>query len=125
MRTVLLVPDFREKLPAVKEEQEGNRLLCGHSYSKESPGYLCVDEMGNLIRPGYGTTAFPLLPEHNGLRKIRYHNLRHSCASILHELGWGVKKTAQWLEHADCSVTVEILYLHRAKPLQDRIKGPE
>ena len=83
MRTLPLVPDFREKLLVVKEEQEGNRLLCGRSYNKEFLGYLCVDEMGNLIKPGYVTTAFPLLLEHNGLRKIRYHDLRHSCASLL------------------------------------------
>ena len=92
---VPLVPDFREKLPAVKEEQAGNRLLCGRSYSKESPGNLCVDEMGNLIRPGYGTTAFPLLPEHNGLRKIRYHDLRHPYVKLTTNKSSAIKQKSQ------------------------------
>jgi integrase len=99
MRTLPLVPDFREKLLVVKEEQEGNRMLCGRSYNKEFLGYLCVDEMGNLIKPGYVTTAFPLLLEHNGLRKIRYHDLRHSCASLLLANGVPMKQIQEWLGH--------------------------
>lgn len=111
MRTLPLVPDFREKLLVVKEEQEGNRLLCGRSYNKEFLGYLCVDEMGNLIKPGYVTTAFPLLLEHNGLRKIRYHDLRHSCASLLLANGVPMKQIQEWLGHSDFSTTANI-YAH-------------
>lgn len=111
MRTLPLVPDFREKLLVVKDEQEGNCLLCGRSYNKEFLGYLCVDEMGNLIKPGYVTTAFPLLLERNGLRKIRYHDLHHSCASLLLANGVSMKQIQEWLGHSDFSTTANI-YAH-------------
>ena len=45
--------------------------------------YICVNELGVRIRPNYVTTAFPKLLEEHGLRKIRFHDLRHSCASLL------------------------------------------
>ena len=111
MRTLPLVPDFREKLISLKEEQAGNRILCGRSYNKEYLGYLCVDEMGNLIKPGYLTTAFPILLEKNCLRKIRFHDLRHSCASLLLANGVPMKQIQDWLGHSDFSTTANI-YAH-------------
>lgn len=77
MRTLPLVPAFKEKLLIAKAEQEANRKLCGRSYCKEYLGYICVNEMGELLKPNYITRAFTVLLEHNGLRKIRYHDLRH------------------------------------------------
>jgi hypothetical protein len=57
------------------------------------------------------TTAFPLLLEHNGLRKIRYHDLRHSCASLLLANGVPMKQIQEWLGHSDFSTTANI-YAH-------------
>jgi len=36
-----------------------------------------VDAMGNLIQPDSVTTGFPQLLKENGLRRIRFHDLRH------------------------------------------------
>ena len=111
MPTLPLVPQFREKLLAVKEQQEENKRLCGRSYCKDYLGYVCVDEMGDLIKPGYVTTAFPILLEQNGLRKIRFHDLRHSCASLLLDNGVSMKQIQEWLGHSDFSTTANI-YAH-------------
>ena len=81
MRTLPLVPFMRERLFALKEEQQENRRLCGRSYIKDHIGYVCVNEIGDLIKPHYVTESFPKLLKANGLRHIRYHDLRHSCAS--------------------------------------------
>ena len=67
MRTLPLVPAFKEKLLAAKKQQESNRKLCGRSYSKEFLDYICVNELGVRIRPNYVTTAFPKLLEEYGL----------------------------------------------------------
>lgn len=77
MRTLPLVPFMRERLLALKEEQEDNRRLCGRSYIKNYIGYVCVNEIGDLIKPHYVTESFPKLLKANGLRHIRYHDLRH------------------------------------------------
>ena len=54
---------------------------CGRSYHKQFAGYVCINEMGDLIKPHYVTEQFPKLLDANGLRRIRFHDLRHSCAS--------------------------------------------
>ena len=77
MRTLPLVPFMRERLLALKEEQEENRRLCGRSYIKDYIGYVCVNEIGDLIKPHYVTESFPKLLKANGLRHIRFHDLRH------------------------------------------------
>ena len=111
MRTLPLVQVFKERLLDVKAKQEQNMKLCGRSYNKEYLGYICVDEMGNLLKPGYLTTSFPLLLEKNGLRKIRFHDLRHSCASLLLANGVPMKQIQEWLGHSDFSTTANI-YAH-------------
>ena len=83
MRTLPLVPFMRERLLALKEEQQENRRLCGRSYIKEYLEYVCVNEIGDLIKPHYVTESFPKLFKAKGMRQIRYHDLRHSCASLL------------------------------------------
>ena len=76
-RTLPLVPFVKERLLALKEEQAENRRLCGRSYIKEYLGYVCVNEIGDLIKPGYVTQSFPKLLKANGFRHIRFHDLRH------------------------------------------------
>ena len=77
MRTLPLVPVFKEKLLKLQEEQKEYRRVCGKCYDKRYTDYICVDEMGTLISPHYLTSAFPKLLEKNGLRRIRFHDLRH------------------------------------------------
>ena len=77
MRTLPLVPAFKEKLLKLKEQQEEYRRVCGRCYNKKYLEYICVDEMGTLISPHYLTASFPKLLEKNNLRHIRFHDLRH------------------------------------------------
>lgn len=111
MRTLPLVPFVRERLLMLKDEQKENRRLCGRSYSKEYSGYICVNEIGDLIKPNYVTEFFPKLLEANGLRRIRFHDLRHSCASLLLANGVPMKQIQEWLGHSDFSTTANI-YAH-------------
>ena len=111
MRTLPLVPFMRERLLALKDEQEDNRRLCGRTYIKDYIGYVCVNEIGDLIKPHYVTESFPKLLKANGLRHIRYHDLRHSCASLLLANGVPMKQIQEWLGHSDFSTTANI-YAH-------------
>ena len=77
LRTLPLVPFVKERLLVLKKEQENNRRLCGRSYHKQFAGYVCINEMGDLIKPHYVTEQFPKLLDANGLRRIRFHDLRH------------------------------------------------
>ncbi|MDD4474206.1 MAG: tyrosine-type recombinase/integrase [Eubacteriales bacterium] len=111
MRTLPLVPAIRGKLIAVKEQQKVYIDLCGKSYDKQYIGYICVNPMGGLITPNYITQTFPELLAKNNLRRIRFHDLRHSCASLLLANGVPMKQIQEWLGHSDFSTTANI-YAH-------------
>lgn len=111
LRTLPLVPFVKERLLVLKKEQENNRRLCGRSYHKQFAGYVCINEMGDLIKPHYVTEQFPKLLDANGLRRIRFHDLRHSCASLMLANGVPMKQIQDWLGHSDFSTTANI-YAH-------------
>lgn len=111
LRTLPLVPFVKERLLLLKKEQENNRRLCGRSYHKQYAGYVCINEIGDLIKPHYVTEQFPKLLDANGLRRIRFHDLRHSCASLMLANGVPMKQIQDWLGHSDFSTTANI-YAH-------------
>ena len=111
MRTMPLVPLFKERLLYLQDQQNKQRKLCGGSYCRDFRGYICVDEMGVLIKPDYISAAFPKLLDRHGLRRIRFHDLRHSCASLLLAHGVPMKQIQEWLGHSDFSTTANI-YSH-------------
>ena len=111
MRTLPLVPFVKERLLELKAEQEENRRLCGRSYVKDYTGYVCINEIGDIIKPNYVSCGFPKLLEEHGLRRVRYHDLRHSCASLLLANGVPMKQIQEWLGHSDFSTTANI-YAH-------------
>ncbi len=111
LRTLPLVDAFAQRLRALKERQEYNEQVCGSCYNQKYKGYLFVNEMGDLILPNSVTDGFAKLLAENGLRKIRFHDLRHSCASLLLNQGVPMKQIQEWLGHSDISTTANI-YAH-------------
>ena len=111
LRTMPLVANFREMLLAKKEKQEHYRKLCGRSYCKEYLDYIFVNEMGERWKPRYLSDGFKRILEQNGLRRIRFHDLRHTCASLLLANNVPMKKIQEWLGHSDFSTTANI-YAH-------------
>lgn len=111
LRTMPLVTNFREMLLAKKEKQEHYRKLCGRSYCKEYLDYIFVNEMGERWKPRYLSDGFKRILEQNGLRRIRFHDLRHTCASLLLANNVPMKKIQEWLGHSEFSTTANI-YAH-------------
>ena len=110
-RTLPLVPAIREKLLKVQAEQERNRKICGKSYNTKEGEYIYTDALGNRIKPNYLTSAFPEFLMKNGFKRMRFHDLRHSCASLLLANGVSLKEIQDWLGHSDFAITANI-YAH-------------
>ncbi|WP_195543177.1 tyrosine-type recombinase/integrase [Massiliimalia timonensis] len=111
LRTLPLVETFAQRLKVLKEQQTYNETVCGNCYNPKYKGYIFVNEMGDLILPNTVTEGFSKLLADNGLRKIRFHDLRHSCASLLLKHGVPMKQIQEWLGHSDISTTANI-YAH-------------
>ena len=77
LRTLPLIGSFREYFLQVKEAQELNKQVCGNCYNHEYDGFVFVDELGERMRANYLTSAFPKFLEDHGLRRMRFHDLRH------------------------------------------------
>lgn len=113
MRSLPLVPAFREKLLALKQQQEENRKLFRRAYCTDYLDYIYVDAMGVRIKPDYISEAFPKFLKKNDMRVIRFHDLRHSCASLLLTTGVSMKAIQEWMGHSTFSTTADI-YAHLA-----------
>lgn len=111
LRTLPLIPDVEKLLLKTKKQQESNRRKCRNAYNKEFLDYVCVDDMGNLLRPDYLSQHLQTVLKRNNLKHIRYHDLRHSCASLLLANGVSLKEIQDWLGHSDFSTTANI-YSH-------------
>ena len=114
MRTFELLPEIR-------------RLLQEHFADRRSDTeYINIWSDGRLFRPDYVTRAFQRVLASHGLPAMRFHDLRHSTASILFDMGWGLEDVKNWLGHSDIETTSNI-YLHynrsRKVLLAERLSG--
>lgn len=110
-RTLPLVAPFEQILLRMKAEQDQNRKLCGSCYCREYLDYIYVNEIGELIRPSYLTDHVPAVLKKHNMPKLRFHDLRHSCASLLFAHGVPLKEIQAWLGHSTIGTTANI-YTH-------------
>lgn len=110
-RTLPLCDAMITYLQGVKANIELNQALMGNFYNKDFNDFVCVNSIGNLLQPDYVSDVFGKLLERNCLRHIRFHDLRHSCASLLLSLGYTMKDIQEWLGHSDFMITANT-YTH-------------
>ncbi len=110
-RTLPLFDDIARILLKSKEIQENFKRAFGNSYNKKYLNYVFVKHDGNIIRPNYVTEHFSTILKKNNMKHIRFHDLRHSCASLLLAKGIPMKSIQEWLGHSDFSTTAN-LYAH-------------
>ena len=109
LRALPLNEDLKDRLLEIKKQQEMYQKKFKRSYDRNWLDYVMVDELGGLILPDYITPAWKRLLEKNNMRVIRFHDLRHTCASLLlnkgkHD-GITLKDIQVWLGHSDFSTT--------------------
>ena len=122
LRSLPLVSNIREKLLALREQQKENRRVCGNCYSKKYDGYVFVDAMGNIFNPRSVTANFSKLLEQNGLRHIRFHDLRHTFATHALTSGVDAKTLSGILGHTNASFTLDT-YTHVTSDMQKTASG--
>lgn len=81
--------------------------------------YLFTDDSGNVIRPGHISYAFQKILKENDLRRIRFHDLRHSSAGILISNCVPLVEVQQWLGHSTIRITAD-LYTHLEYEIKKR-----
>lgn len=114
-RTLPLPEPVLEMLSEEKEKQTLYRKMFKGSYNRKYDDFVCVNELGDLIRPSYVTQHFSDLLKKYGLRHIRFHDLRHTFASILIGQDVPLINVSNFLGHSDLSTTAKIFMLTLTK----------
>ena len=96
----------------MRANQEGDKEFFGEDYYTEYDEYVYKDPNGKIVKPSYISQNFALIIKNNPkFRKIRFHDLRHSCATLLRREGVPMEDIQKWLGHNDITTT-ERLYAH-------------
>lgn len=108
-RSYPMTEDVKRLLISLKAEEQRNRELFGKNYIESDYIFKWAD--GRSYAPDYITKKFSKLLKKYSLPHIRFHDLRHSCASLLIANGFTLKDIQEWLGHSDIRITANI-YAH-------------
>ncbi len=124
MRIMPLGAEIKDYLLKLKEKQENDRIVCGDAYQEND--YICKWFNGKPFDPSYISHHFSLILEKNGLKHLRFHELRHSSASNLISLGFSIKEVQEWLGHSTITVTADTyahLDISSKRRISERLDG--
>ena len=105
-RSFPLTQEAREIFLKAKADERINRQLCGDEYEQNDLIFKWPN--GKPFSPDYVSSHFSLLLKNNHLPHIRFHELRHSCASLLLNNGFTLKDVQEYMGHADIQMTANI-----------------
>ena len=110
-RSLPLIPFIEQELLREKEKQEEMQRVLRRTYNREYLEYVCVNPLGDIIKPQYVTEHFKVILRKNGMEQIRFHDLRHSCATLMLNNNEEMKKIQAWLGHSTITITADT-YAH-------------
>jgi integrase len=109
VRTVPIRGEVLEVLRHHRRRQLEERLAWGPAWAET--GYVFTSEDGEPIHPQTAGWAFTKALRASDMPPLRFHDLRHTCASILLRSGTHPKVVSELLGHANVSITLNI-YSH-------------
>lgn len=108
-RIVSAPPEIFSIIKRNMERNKRNKSLLGNEY--EDHRLIVCNDNGTPIRPVYFSKNFAKTIERSGMKHIRFHDLRHSCASLMLKSGVAMKTASQILGHSSIGITAD-LYTH-------------
>ena len=115
IRDLPLSPSLISMLKKHKIEFSKKQLKYAVGYNNDD--FVICQHNGNPYKPFSFTKKFRTLLKQNNLRHIRFHDLRHTNASIMLSQGISPKVAQQRLGHSDFSTTMNI-YSHVMKSME-------
>ena len=110
---ILDIPDIVFEA-IIEERKKYERNRSRRINDKNNPfldlDYICCSTYGHSRSKSFHYKYFKKLLEENNLPNIRFHDLRHTCATILLNEGFSAKAVSVMLGHASTIITTGIYY---------------
>jgi integrase len=113
---VSLSPSATLLLQKHKDKQAAQRVVLGIPVEEDDLVFSTPE--GKPLRPNTITRAWSILAARCGIKDIRFHDARHTHASLMLKQGVHPKIVQERLGHATISVTLDT-YSHVAPGLQE------
>jgi len=107
-RSVSLPSSLLGMLKKLKVQRTHEKLLVGDMKEWPNHFFIFANEFGKPIRPDSISQWWSRFIEKHKLKKIRFHDLRHTSATLLINEGVHAKVISERLGHADISTTMNI-----------------
>lgn len=117
-RMVTLPETIVQELVAHRERQEKDKEAAEEFWQEND--LICCREDGTKWHPGTFSDSFSRLIEKHELPHIRFHDLRHTHASLLLQHGIHPKVVSERLGHSRIGITMDI-YSHVLPGMQDEV----
>ena len=115
-RHVDLSPDAAAAIHRQRLRQLESRLQAGTTWRET--GLVFTDEVGQWLKGWNVTHAFHGLSKHAGIRDCRFHDLRHTAATLWLQAGVGLKTVSEALGHTSIAITADVY--GKVSPVQRR-----
>lgn len=100
-----------------KVEQAKGRLELGTAYKDH--GLMFAKAFGQPLQMNnLGQREYQMILKQAGVKKIKFHGLRHTCATLLFNQGTPLKVVSERLGHKDTSITLDV-YAHVQPSMQE------
>ncbi len=117
-RSIIVTERIIKILKDHKHKQKIARIRLGKKYFKSD--FVCTWGDGQPFNPSHLSRSFKLRMEKYGLPAIRFHDLRHSNASLMIDKGAPLKGASERLGHSTVQITQD-LYVHPERSVQEQI----
>ncbi|MEU8252250.1 tyrosine-type recombinase/integrase [Nonomuraea sp. NPDC048916] len=114
-RRIALPRETIASLTRHRAQQQADHTAAGPAWTET--GLVFTTKTGAPLQPSNVNRDFHQLLRGAGLRKIRFHDLRHSCASLLLDQGVDLIVIKELLGHAHIAITADV-YAHVRLRLQ-------
>jgi integrase len=108
-RTLPLPDEVVDVLKAARKQQLEERLAFGEGYG--SGEYVACNEMGRPYHPNLLWFRWGKMLDELKISRVRLHDARHSCATLMHLRQVPIAVIAAWLGHASAAFTMSV-YAH-------------